>query len=119
MTLTTNGLRLDTNGLAANTGSGGTSIPTCAVVGGELLAQTNYNGVAVKLALVTGGRRRDGRRRQNEYALRSWIRECGKRVRGDFAVGDFRAFARRRCRARFGDGLRFAHRAGSVGGGAG
>ena len=55
MTLTTNGLRLDTNGLAADTGSGGTSKPTCAVVGGELLAQTNYNGVAVKLALVTDG----------------------------------------------------------------
>ena len=55
ITFTTNGVRLDTNGLAANTGSGGTSIPTCAVVGGELQAQTNYNGVMVKLALVTDG----------------------------------------------------------------
>ena len=55
ITFTTNGVRLDTNGLAANTGSGGTSIPTCAVVGGELQAQTNYNGVMVKLALMTGG----------------------------------------------------------------
>ena len=55
ITFTTNGVRLDTNGLAPDTGSGGTSIPTCAVVGGELLAQTNYNGVTVKLNLITDG----------------------------------------------------------------
>ena len=55
ITFTTNGVRLDTNGLAPDTGSGGTSIPTCAVVGGELLAQTNYNGVTVKLNLITSG----------------------------------------------------------------
>ena len=55
ITFTTNGVRLDTNGLAPDTGSGGTSIPTCAVVGGELLAQTNYNGVTAKLILMTSG----------------------------------------------------------------
>ena len=48
-------IRLDTNGLAPDTGTGGTSIPSCAVVGGELQAATNYNGVSVKLALITRG----------------------------------------------------------------
>ena len=55
ITFTTNGVRLDTNGLAPDTGSGGTSIPTCAVVGGELLAQTNYNDITTKLILITDG----------------------------------------------------------------
>ena len=55
ITFTTNGVRLDTNGLASDTGSGGTSIPTCAVVGGELLAQTNYNDITAKLILITDG----------------------------------------------------------------
>ena len=48
-------IRLDTNGLAPDTGTDGTSIPTCAVDGGELLANANYNGVSVKLALITRG----------------------------------------------------------------
>ena len=55
ITFTTNGVRLDTNGLAPDTESGGTSIPTCAVVGGELLAQTNYNDITTKLILITDG----------------------------------------------------------------
>ena len=57
-TVTTDGIRLDTNGLAADTGTGGTSIPNCSVVGGGVLrARTNYNGVTVELSLltVTGG----------------------------------------------------------------
>ena len=48
-------IRLDTNGLAPDTGTDGTSIPTCAVEDGELLANANYNGVSVKLALITRG----------------------------------------------------------------
>ena len=122
ITFTTNGVRLDTNGLAPDTGSGGTSIPTCAVVGGELLAQTNYNDITTKLILITRRNPSVGFRPRNGYALRSWIRKCGRRVRGDFAGGDFRARDRRRSgahRAQFDDGLRFAHRAGAVGGGAG
>ena len=54
-TVTTDGIRLDTNGLAADTGTGGTSIPNCFFDEGVLRAQTNYNGVTVKLTLITGG----------------------------------------------------------------
>ena len=52
-TITTDALRLDTNGLAADTGSGGTSIPSCSFDGGVLRAQTNYNGVTVELSMLT------------------------------------------------------------------
>ena len=52
-TITTDGLRLDTNGLAADTGSGGTSIPSCSFESGVLRAQTNYNSVTVDLSLLT------------------------------------------------------------------
>ena len=58
-TVTTDGIRLDTNGLAPDTGSGGTSTPSCSFVGindeGVLRATTNYNGVTVDLRLLTGG----------------------------------------------------------------
>ena len=52
---TANEIRLDTNGLAPDTGSDGTSIPTCELVDNELRAQTNYNGVMVKLTMMTSG----------------------------------------------------------------
>ena len=52
-TVTTDGIRLDTNGLAADTGTGGTSIPKCSFDKGVLEARTNYNGVTVKLTLIT------------------------------------------------------------------
>ena len=55
MIFTTNGVRLDTNGLAPDTGSGGTSTPTCSFESGVLRAQTNYNGVTVELSLLTDG----------------------------------------------------------------
>ena len=55
ITITTNKIRLDTNGLAADTGSGGTSTPSCSFDSGVLRAQTNYNGVTVELSLLTDG----------------------------------------------------------------
>ena len=51
-----NTIRLDTNGLAPDTGTTGTSIPTCNVEDGELRANANYNGVSVKLTLITDGK---------------------------------------------------------------
>ena len=58
-TVTTDGIRLDTNGLAADERAGGTSTPSCSFVGindeGVLRATTNYNGVTVVLRLLTGG----------------------------------------------------------------
>ena len=52
---TTDAIRLDTNGLAADTETGGTSIPNCSFnnTSRVLGAQTNYNGVSVKLSLMT------------------------------------------------------------------
>ena len=54
--IATDAIRLDTNGLAPDTGTTGTSIPTCAVEDGELRANANYNGVSVKLTLITDGK---------------------------------------------------------------
>ena len=58
-TVTTDGIRLDTNGLAPDERAGGTSTPSCSFVGindeGVLRATTNYNGVTVDLRLLTGG----------------------------------------------------------------
>ena len=45
-------LRLDTNGLAADTRANGTSAPSCSFDGGVLRAETNYNGVTVELRLL-------------------------------------------------------------------
>ena len=45
-------LRLDTNGLAADEGADGTSIPTCSFADGVLRAETNYNGVTMELRLL-------------------------------------------------------------------
>ena len=52
---TTDAVRLDTNGLATDTETGGTSIPNCSFnnTSRVLGAQTNYNGVSVKLSLMT------------------------------------------------------------------
>ena len=58
-TVTTGGIRLDTNGLADDDKTTeGTSVPSCSFVGGVLKAQTNYNGVMVDLRLLTGGDQR-------------------------------------------------------------
>ena len=73
-----NEIRLDTNGLAPDTGSGGTSIPTCEFVSGELRAQTNYNGVMVKLAMMTGG--------PEAFAARSGCEVGFQNVTGEFAA---------------------------------
>ena len=54
--ITNNTIRLDTNGLAPDTGTTGTSIPSCNVEDGELRANANYNGVSVKLTLITDGK---------------------------------------------------------------
>ena len=75
---TANEIRLDTNGLAPDTGSGGTSIPTCEFVNGELRAQTNYNGVMVKLTMMTGGDER--------FAARSGCEVGFQNVTGEFAA---------------------------------
>ena len=45
-------LRLDTNGLAADTRANGTSAPSCSFDSGVLRAETNYNGVTVELRLL-------------------------------------------------------------------
>ena len=45
-------LRLDTNGLAADEGADGTSIPICSFADGVLRAETNYNGVTMELRLL-------------------------------------------------------------------
>ena len=54
-TITTDALRLDTNGRAPDTRNGGTSTPSCSFDGGALRAQTNYNSVTVELSLLTDG----------------------------------------------------------------
>ena len=59
-TVTTDGIRLDTNGRADDDKTtDGTSVPTCSFENindeGVLRAQTNYNGVMVDLRLLTGG----------------------------------------------------------------
>ena len=62
-TVTTDGIRLDTNGLATDADvredrAIGTSTPNCSfITGGVLRARTKYNGVTVELSLltVTGG----------------------------------------------------------------
>ena len=59
-TVTTGGIRLDTNGRADDDKTtDGTSVPTCSFENindeGVLRAQTNYNGVMVDLRLLTGG----------------------------------------------------------------
>ena len=57
-TVTTDGIRLDTNGLAADERTDGTSTPTCSFNDGVLRAETNYNGVTVDLSLLTSGNQR-------------------------------------------------------------
>ena len=53
-TVTTNMIRLDTNGRADdNERTRGTSNPSCVFSGGVLRAKTNYNGVTVDLSLLT------------------------------------------------------------------
>ena len=53
-TVTTDGIRLDTNGLAADIRTtDGTSVPSCSFDGGVLRAQTNYNSVTVELSMLT------------------------------------------------------------------
>ena len=54
-TITARGIRLDTNGLANNERTNGTSTPSCSVINGELRAETNYNRVTAKLILMTSG----------------------------------------------------------------
>ena len=54
-TITARGIRLDTNGLANNERTSGTSTPSCSVINGELRAETNYNRVTAKLILMTSG----------------------------------------------------------------
>ena len=51
-TITARALRLDTNGLAADKGTDGTSTPTCSFADGVLRAETNYNSVTVELRLL-------------------------------------------------------------------
>ena len=53
-TITVRAFRLDTNGLAADKGTDGTSIPTCSFDDASrvLRAETNYNGVTVELRLL-------------------------------------------------------------------
>ena len=48
-------LHLDTNGLAADEGTDGTSTPTCTFADGVLRAETNYNGVMIELSLLADG----------------------------------------------------------------
>ena len=60
-TVTTGGIRLDTNGLAPNRRAGGTSTPTCSfdAASGVFRAETNYNGVTIDLSFLTA----DGNKR--------------------------------------------------------
>ena len=51
-TITVRAFRLDTNGLAADKGTDGTSTPTCSFADGVLRAETNYNSVTVELRLL-------------------------------------------------------------------
>ena len=60
-TVTTGGIRLDTNGLAPNRRAGGTSAPTCSFDAASRVfrAETNYNGVTIDLSFLTA----DGNKR--------------------------------------------------------
>ena len=60
-TVTTGGIRLDTNGLAPNRRAGGTSAPTCSfdATSRVFRAETNYNGVTIDLSFLTA----DGNKR--------------------------------------------------------
>ena len=86
-TVTTDGIRLDTNGLATDAdvteeGAIGTSTPNCSFdQGGVLRARTNYNGVTVELSLltVTGGDQNSPRRRRINAKLESQTRRTSLR----------------------------------------
>ena len=53
--ITTDGFRLDTNGLADDERTDGTSAPICSFNNGVVRAQTNYNGVEIAFRLLTDG----------------------------------------------------------------
>ena len=56
--LTTDGFRLDANGLADDERTDGTSAPICSFNNGVVRAQTNYNGVEIAFRLLTDGDQR-------------------------------------------------------------
>ena len=91
MTVTTSILRLDTNGLAADERTDGTSTPTCSFNDGVLRAETNYNGVTVDLSLLTGGNQRFVEAANCEAAIRSAAVEFAATLRLEIsapAIGD-------------------------------
>ena len=91
MTVTTSILRLDTNGLAADERTDGTSTPTCSFNGGVLRAETNYNGITVDLSLLTGGNQRFVEAANCEAAIRSAAVEFAATLRLEIsapAIGD-------------------------------
>ena len=114
-TVTTDGIRLDTNGLAADRaaddGTAGTSIPSCSFEGGVLRAQTNYNGVTVELSMLTS----EGANLSisaDPTACEAIIEKADKEFAATLRLEiSAPADVRRRPRAHFDDGLRFAHRA--------
>ena len=77
-TVTTDGIRLDTNGLAADERTDGTSTPTCSFNDGVLRAETNYNGVTVDLSLLTSGNQR-----LFEAATEEGTANCEAAIRSD------------------------------------
>ena len=91
MTVTTSILRLDTNGLADDERTDGTSTPTCSFNDGVLRAETNYNGVTVDLSLLTGGNQRFVEAANCEAAIRSAAVEFAATLRLEIsapAIGD-------------------------------
>ena len=114
--LTADIIRIDTNRMAADERTDGTSSPDCSFdeATGVLRATTNYNGVTVEMRLLGTGGMTECSRLCRCRRCRIWINaKLGlsaarlRRFRCDFAGGNFRAGDGRRCGAQFDDGLRF------------